>query len=60
MAAVAKAYADRSLQGFQAALDAHTAQLAGDPVVHTHLQVGHKGLRPSASLTTHMYNVSAG
>lgn len=40
MAAVAKAYADRSLQGFQAALDAHSAQLAGDPVVHTHLQVG--------------------
>lgn len=39
MAAVAKAYAERSLQGFQAALDAHREQLAGDPVVHTHLQV---------------------
>lgn len=42
MAAVAKAYADRSLQGFQAALDAHKEQLAGDPVVHTHLQVEHR------------------
>lgn len=39
MAAVAKAYGNRSLQGFQAALDAHREQLAGDPVVHTHLQV---------------------
>lgn len=39
MAAVAKAYSDRSLQGFQAALEAHREQLAGDPVVHTHLQV---------------------
>ena len=39
MAAVAKAYAERSLQGFQTALDAHREQLAGDPVVHTHLQV---------------------
>jgi hypothetical protein len=38
MAAVAKAYGNRSLQGFQAALDAHREQLAGDPVVHTHLQ----------------------
>jgi hypothetical protein len=38
MAAVAKAYGERSLQGFQAALDAHREQLAGDPVVHTHLQ----------------------
>ena len=42
MAAVAKAYANRSLQGFQAALDAHSEQLAGDPVVHTHLQVRFK------------------
>lgn len=38
MAAIAKAYSDRSLQGFQAALEAHREQLAGDPVVHTHLQ----------------------
>ncbi|KAL0038687.1 hypothetical protein WJX79_003222 [Trebouxia sp. C0005] len=34
---VAKAYQDRSLQGFQEALKVHAEQLVDDPVVHTHL-----------------------
>lgn len=38
MAAVAKAYADRSLHAFQAALDSHPQQLVQDPVTNTHLQ----------------------
>ena len=34
---VAKAYQERSLQAFQAALAAHKAQLQDDPIVHSHL-----------------------
>lgn len=37
MRTVAKAYQDRSLQGFQEALKVHAEQLVDDPVVHTHL-----------------------
>ncbi|CAK0779535.1 26S proteasome regulatory subunit rpn6 [Coccomyxa viridis] len=37
MIAVAKAYKERSLQGFQAALAAYRAQLVEDPIVHAHL-----------------------
>ena len=37
MVAVAKAYKDRSLQGFQDALSLHKEQLVDDPVVHSHL-----------------------
>lgn len=37
MIAVAKAYKDRSLQGFQDALALHKAQLVDDPIVHSHL-----------------------
>ena len=37
MRAVAKAYEDRSLQQFQVALDSYGPQLAGDPIVHSHL-----------------------
>jgi 26S proteasome regulatory subunit N6 len=35
--AVSKAYESRSLEAFQAALEAYKPQLADDPVVHTHL-----------------------
>ncbi|KAK9808971.1 hypothetical protein WJX72_007193 [[Myrmecia] bisecta] len=34
---IAKAYQDRSLQEFQAALQAHRPQLVDDPIVHSHL-----------------------
>ncbi|BDA43953.1 26S proteasome non-ATPase regulatory subunit 11 [Coccomyxa sp. Obi] len=37
MLAIAKAYKERSLQDFQAALSAHEAQLMGDPIVRAHL-----------------------
>ena len=37
MRSVAKAYEDRSLQAFQAALEAYAPQLAEDPIVHSHL-----------------------
>ena len=37
MVAVAKAYKDRSLQGFQDALALHKEQLVEDPIVHAHL-----------------------
>ena len=37
MVAVARAYKARSLADFQAALDAHKAQLGDDPIVHFHL-----------------------
>lgn len=37
MLAVAAAYKERSLQGFQAALAAHEPQLMGDPIVRAHL-----------------------
>ena len=37
MIAVAKAYKERSLQGFQDALAAYRAQLVEDPIVHAHL-----------------------
>lgn len=37
MKAVAKAYQNRSLEEFQAALQAHTAELVDDSVVHVHL-----------------------
>lgn len=37
MIAVAKAYKERSLQGFQDALAAHREQLVEDPIVHAHL-----------------------
>ncbi|CAL5218886.1 g624 [Coccomyxa viridis] len=37
MVAVAKAYKDRSLQGFQDALALHKEQLVDDPIVHAHL-----------------------
>ena len=37
MIAVAKAYKERSLQGFQDALAAYKAQLVEDPIVHAHL-----------------------
>lgn len=37
MRAVAKAYSDRSLQQFQAALDSYREQLSEDPIVHAHL-----------------------
>ena len=37
MIAVAKAYQERSLQGFQDALAAYGAQLVEDPIVHAHL-----------------------
>jgi len=39
MKAVAQAYKDRSLQAFQETLDKYKEQLAGDPVVHSHLSV---------------------
>ncbi|GMH36290.1 hypothetical protein BSKO_04158 [Bryopsis sp. KO-2023] len=39
MKAVAKAYQDRSLQGFQEAQEQYSEQLDGDPVVHSHLSV---------------------
>ena len=38
MAAVAKAYTERSLEGFQGALSTYPGQLTGDPIVHRHLQ----------------------
>ncbi|KAL3155551.1 26S proteasome regulatory subunit rpn6 [Trebouxia sp. C0009 RCD-2024] len=37
MRTIARAYQDRSLQGFQEALKEHEEQLVKDPVVHTHL-----------------------
>ena len=37
MVAEAKAYKDRSLQGFQDALALHKQQLVEDPIVHAHL-----------------------
>lgn len=37
MRAVAKAHEDRSLQQFQAALEAYAPQLVEDPIVHAHL-----------------------
>jgi hypothetical protein len=37
MRAVAKAYQDRSLQAFQAALQSYSEQLGGDVIVHAHL-----------------------
>ena len=37
MVAVAKAYKDRSLQGFQDALALHREQLVDDPIVDAHL-----------------------
>ena len=37
MVAVAKAYKDRSLQGFQDALTLHREQLVDDPIVDAHL-----------------------
>ncbi|KAL4854038.1 26S proteasome non-ATPase regulatory subunit 11 [Chlorella vulgaris] len=37
MRVVAKAYQDRSLQGFQATLQSYSRQLSDDPIVHSHL-----------------------
>ncbi len=50
MAAVAKAYTGRSLEGFQGALSAYPAQLADDPIVHRHLQAC-----PPAGPTMHRF-----